>query len=241
MIDHPNLRKCQTYIDCHLHAPRSTAVPHERRPPALTISRQTGAGGLMIAELLAQRLDASPLRTDCPWTVFDKNLVTKVLEDHNLPQRLAQYMPEDKISFVADALEELFGLHPPSWDLLHQTTETILKLAELGNVILVGRAANIITAKLNHLFHVRLVGSFERRRARIQERLHLSPPAAADFIKQEDAGRERYLKKHFRHSIDDPLLYHLAINTDWVTESEAADLIAHAVVTRFAAPDLSPG
>jgi cytidylate kinase len=234
MIDHPNLRKCQTYIDCQLQTPSSIPLPHERRPPALTISRQTGAGGLMIAEMLAQRLDASPLRTDVPWTVFDKNLVTKVLEDHNLPQRLAQYMPEDKISFLSDALEELLGLHPPSWDLLRQTSETVLKLAELGNVILVGRAANVITAKLKHIFHVRLTGSLEHRAARIQARRHLSPGAAADFIKQEDAARERYLKKHFRHDIDDPLLYHLAINTDWVTEAEAADLIAHIVIKKYA-------
>jgi hypothetical protein len=235
MIDHSNLRKCQTYIDCHLQA-RGPAPSAEPRPPTLTISRQTGVGGLAIAELVAQRLESSPLRTDCPWTVFDKNLVSKVLEEHNLPERLAQYMPEDKISFIADALEELFGLHPPSWELLHQTAETILKLAELGNVILVGRGANVITAKLQHVFHVRLIGSIERRSLRVQARHHISPAAAADFIKQEDAGRERYLKKHFHHDTNDPLLYHLVINTDWLTEPEAAELIAHAVIARFSAP-----
>lgn len=236
MIDHPNLRKCQTYIDCHLQAPKPVTIPSATRPPSITISRQTGTGGLAIAELLAQRLQSSPLRTDCPWTVFDKNLVSKVLEDHNLPERLAQYMPEDKISFVADALEELFGLHPPSWELLHQTTETILKLAELGNVILVGRGAHVITAKMPHLFHIRLVGSIERRRNRVQARLHFGPAAATDFINQEDAGRARYLKKHFHHDASDPLLYHLVINTDWLNESEAAEIIAHAVIARFA-PD----
>jgi cytidylate kinase len=235
MIDHSNLRKCQTYIDCHLHPPRTTPLPVERRPPALTISSQTGAGGLAVAELLTQRLQSSPLRTDCPWTVFDKNLVSKVLEDHHLPERLAKFMPEDKISFLADALEELFGLHPPSWELLRQTAETVLQLAELGNVILVGRAANVITSKLKHVFHVRLVGSLERRSARIQARQQISPAAAAEFIRQEDTGRERYLKKHFRHDSADPLLYHLVVNTDWLSESEAAELIAGAMIARFTA------
>jgi hypothetical protein len=32
------------------------------------------------------------------------------------------------------------------------------------------------------------------------------------------------------------LLYHLVINTDWLTEPEAAELIAHAVIARFSAP-----
>jgi hypothetical protein len=238
MIDHSNLQKCQTYIDCHLHAPKAIDPPF--RSPAVTLSRQTGAGGLAIAEQLAHTLQHSSLRTDCPWTVFDKNLVSKVLEDHNLPERLAQFMPEDKVSFLSDALEELFGLHPPSWNLVHQTTETILKLAELGNVILVGRAANIITAKLKHVFHVRLVGSLKRRSERIQARHHLSPTAAADFIKQEDAGRDRYLRKHFLHEANDPLLYHLVINTDGFTETEAANLIARTLIAKFAPPATSP-
>ena len=239
MIDHANLRRCQTYIDCHLQARGPNAYADTRRPPAITISRQTGAGGLPIAELLAQRLQSSPLRTDFPWTVFDKNLVSRVLEDHNLPERLAQYMPEDKISFISDTLEELFGLHPPSWELLHKTAETVLKLAELGNVILVGRGANLITSKLQHVFHIRLVGSIERRGTRVQARHHLDAAAAIDLIKHEDAARERYLKKHFLHDTHNPLLYHLVMNTDWLGESEATDLIAHAVLSRFAAP--TPG
>jgi hypothetical protein len=36
--------------------------------------------------------------------------------------------------------------------------------------------------------------------------------------------------------MNDALLYHLVINTDWLSEPEAADLIAHAVISRFAAP-----
>jgi cytidylate kinase len=233
MIDHSHLQQCQTYIDCHLHPPRTLPRPDEPRPPSLTISRQTGTGGLKVAELVAQRLQSSPLRTSCPWTVFDRNLVSKVLEDHHLPERLARYMPEDKISFLSDTLEELFGLHPPSWDLLRQTSETILKLAELGNVILVGRGANIVTAKLRHVVHVRLVGSLERRCQRIQARRQLTHAAALEFIKQEDSGRERYLKKHFHHDVNDPLLYHLVMNTDWLSEAEAAELIATAMISRF--------
>ena len=241
MTVHPNLQKCQTFIDCHLRAPKSSTTDSPTfRPPTVALSRQTGAGGLSIAELLAQKLEHSPLHTDCPWTVFDKNLVSKVLEDHNLPERLARFMPEDKVSFLSDALEELFGLHPPSWNLIHQTTETILKLAELGNVILLGRGANVITAKMKHVFHVRLVGSLERRCHRVQARHHLSPEAAADFIKQEDAGRERYLKRHFHRDTNDPLLYHLIVNTDWFSDIDAADLIARALIAKFVSGSSSP-
>ncbi len=247
MTTYPNLQKCQTYIDCHLRATEIHGAQHSR-PPSVAVSRQTGTGALAIAERLAHILETSPLKTDCPWTVFDKNLVSKVLEDHDLPARLAQFMPEDKVSYLSDALEELLGLHPPTWNLIHQTTETILKLAELGNVILVGRGANVITAKLMHVFHVRLVGSLQRRAQRVETRLGLDPAAAAAFIQREDAGRERYLKKHFGHNINDPSLYHLVLNTDGFAEKDAAEIIAHSVIARFTSspmnrerPNILPG
>ncbi|HYG36103.1 MAG TPA: cytidylate kinase family protein, partial [Clostridia bacterium] len=111
-------------------------------------------------------------------------------------------------------------------------SDTILHLAELGNVILIGRGANIITSKLDYVFHVRLVGSLERRVQYIQEVNHLSPKEALDFVRREDLGRQRYLKKYFNKDIEDPLLYHLGINTDLVPYAEAARMIAHAVETK---------
>lgn len=164
--------------------------------------------------------------------VFDRNLVEKVLEDYHLPQRLARFMPEDRISEIDDTIEELLGLHPPSWTLVRKTTEKILHLAELGNVILLGRGANVITSKLGYVFHVSLVASLEKRVAHIQEFNHLEKKAALEFIRREDRGRSRYLKKYFRKDMDDPLLYHLTINTDFVSYEEAVRIISEAVIRR---------
>jgi cytidylate kinase len=226
--------KCLSYIDCHLHASKAPirATREAPRPPAVTISRETGAGGLSVAERLAERLRGGQGAGECPWTVFDKNLVVKVLEDHQLPKRLAQFMPEDRVSYIADALEELLGLHPSSWKLIHQTAETILHLAELGNVILVGRGANMITRDLSHVLHVRLIGSMERRQERVEVRHKIQAAAARRFIAREDAARKRYVRKHFDQDIESPLLYHLVINTDWVTIDEAVSLIAGVLLER---------
>ncbi len=141
-------------------------------------------------------------------------------------------MPEDRISELSDTMDELFGLHPPSWTLVRKSTETILQLAELGNVVLIGRGAAVITSRLENVFHVRLVGSQERRVARIQEANGISAKKALDLVEREDLGRKRYLKKYFGKDIDDPLLYHVIINTDLVCPEEAARLIADAVVEK---------
>jgi cytidylate kinase len=226
------LERCRTFINTQLQPAGKAAAAAKAGVPrrAVTISRQTGSGAHSVAEKLAAKLQALSSKDACPWTVFDRNLMEKVLEDHNLPQRLAQFMPEDRVSEIADIMDELFGLHPPSWTLVRQTTDTILRLAELGNVILIGRGATVITSKLDYVFHVRLVGSVERRVKHIQESDHLSKEAALDLIRREDRGRVRYLKKYFHTDLNDPLLYHLVINTDLVPYEEAAQITADAVL-----------
>jgi cytidylate kinase len=228
------LERCRTFINAQLQTAGKAAAAAEAGVPrrAVTISRQTGSGAYSVAEKLAAFLQARSPKDACPWTVFDRNLVEKVLEDHNLPQRLAQFMPEDRVSEIADTMDELFDLHPPSWTLVRQTTDTILRLAELGNVILIGRGATFITSKFDYVFHVRLVGSLERRVKHIQEVAHLSKEDALARIRREDRGRERYLKKYFNTDLNDPLLYHLVINTDLVPYEEAARIIADAVMER---------
>ncbi len=228
------VEKCRTYIDCHLQAPKGVVRPGQlKQLPAVTISREAGAGGISVAERLATELQARTPPAKCPWTVFHKNLVERILEDHKLPARLAQFMPEDKVSGIADAIEEWFGLHPSSWNLARHATQTILHLAELGNVILVGRGANVVTAHLDHVFHVRLVGCLEKRIPRVMERYQLGEAAARAYIQREDKARARYVKKHFGKDITDPLQYHLVINTDHLTLEEATLLIAAVMLKKY--------
>ena len=226
--------KALTFINTQLQAAGKGMTALEEGVPrrAVTISRQTGSGAHSVAEKLAALLQAHTPKEACPWTVFDRNLVEKVLADHDLPERVARFMPEDRISSISDTMEELFDLHPPSWLLVRKVSETILHLLELGNVIVIGRGATVISAKLDHVFHVRLVGSLPKRAQHVQEMNHLSKEAALRLIRREDRGRERYLKRYFKTDLNDPLLYHLVINTDLVSHDEAARLIADAVLRR---------
>lgn len=227
-----SLEKCLAFVNCQLQPPRrgSGGNGHKRKL-AVTLSRQAGCGAGAIAEKLAQRLQERGAGNGAPWTVFDRNLVEQVLEDHSLPKRLAKFMPEDRISEIEDTIDDLFGLHPPSWMLVRDTAETILRLAELGNVILIGRGANVITRGLEHVFHVRLVAPLENRLESMQQSRHMSKKEALAFIQTEDKGRRRYLKKYFHKNIDDPLLYHLVINTGLMPQDQAASLICGAVLS----------
>ena len=234
MEDNVGLDRCFTFINCQLKpADHPSASRGAGRLPTVTISRQAGCGALVVAEKLAALLQARSPKGAPPWTVFDRNLMEKVLKDHNLPARLAKFLPEDRMTELQDIMDEVFGLHPPSWTVVHQITETILQLAELGGAILIGRAGNVITAKLPNVFHVRLVAPLEDRVEHAQEFYSMTKKAAREFCLKEDRGRRRYLKKYFDADVDDPLLQHLTINTGLVSYDEAARIVAEAMVRHF--------
>ena len=197
---------------------------------AVTLSRQAGCGAREVGEKLAAILQARDPLNAHPWQIFDRNLMDQVFADHRLPKNLAFFFPEDRKPAMEDILEELFGLHPPQDTIVRQTAETMLGLAETGNVILIGRAGNIITAKVPHVLHVRLVAPLEDRIQHACEAYELNPDQARSFCLREDLGRARYVRKYFRTDINDPLHYHLVINTGMVSYDHAAKLIASALL-----------
>lgn len=199
------------------------------RLPFVTLSRQTGAGAETVAHLLAEKLNAGLPKDVQPWTVFDKNLIAKVLEDADLPQEIAKLIEEDKDTTMQAIVGELLGLHPSMWTIFHHTSDTILKLARLGRCIIVGRGAEIITAKLQHGVHARLVAPESVRLAHLKKRFSFDDKTAAKYLHEHDEGRRRYVKTNFEKNIDDPLLYHAVLNTGLLTFEQTADLIATAV------------
>jgi cytidylate kinase len=197
---------------------------------AVTISRQAGCGAQAVAEKAAEYLQKQMPINAVPWTVFDRGLIDKVLEDHSLPAYLAKFLPEDRISAVEDALAELFGVRPPVQKIVEQTADTMLKLAELGNVILIGRGGNVVTAKIPRVLHVRLVAPLEDRIERICRADNRTPDEARIFCLEEERARARYLKTYFNADVSDPLRYHLVLNTGLLGCDAAAQIIASAVM-----------
>ena len=224
-----SLDRCFSFV--HSHTATSgpaAALPRTRR--AVTLSRQAGCGAVIIAEKLAHFLQLHSPHDHTQWTVFDRELMEKVLTDHNLPKYLAKFLPEDRASHIEDILADIFGVHPPTHTVVQQTAETLLQLAELGDAILIGRAGTIVTAKLPNVLHVRLIAPLEDRIERICRDEHKTPDEARRFCLEEEQARTRYVRTYFHADIDDALLYHLVINTSRVGCDNAVRIIGDAVL-----------
>jgi len=198
--------------------------------PFVTISRQTGAYGITVSKGLCEYLQKHERREKCLWALFDKDLIKKIAEEHDLPETVLPYLSEETVSEIQSIIEETIGLHPPHDLLVNQTGKTILHLAQLGYVILVGRGANIITSKLPGGFNIRLVSPLDKRIEHVQEYYQLTKKEAVVFIDKEDRHRKIYVKKYFDKDIDDPLLYDLIINVDNFGSQGTIELIGDLIL-----------
>lgn len=226
------LEKCRLYIESHAveNGKRKKRLPVG---PCVTISRETGTNAEIVSEELVKFFKEKTKRKVPEWTIFDKNLIEKVLEDHRLPGTLKDLMEEDRVSFFSSIFNEMFSGLPGQWTLIRKTSETILHIASIGNSIIIGRGANVIASHLYNAFHVRLIAPLNERIKSFSDRHKVDYKSARAIIEQHDMCRTKYLSSVFNRRIDDPFLYHLVINTKGMDSKQVAATIGTAVINKF--------
>jgi cytidylate kinase len=213
------------------HAPFS--APNR---PFLTISREACAGATTLGQHLVPLLDAELGEEGRSWMFLDKDLLTHALSTNHLPEHLASYLPEDRISEIKGMVGEIDGLHPPLWELEQRVNEAIRQIAELGRVIFAGRASHLITHGLPGGFHLRLVAPLELRIKRLQAQQGCDQATARRILQETDSARRRYVQSNFERDINDPHIYDLVINTENLLPATAAQLVLRAMRERIGAP-----
>jgi len=242
MTAHTYLDHGLTILNARLQTPmtRPPAAPNAMRHPFITISREACAGATALGQQLVPLLDEQLGEEGRSWVFLDKDLLTHALTQHHLPERLVEYLPEDRISEVKSLIGELVGLHPSIWELEHKISEAILQLAHLGCVILTGRASHLVTRSLPDGLHLRLVASLESRSNRLMKIRNCDARTAREALISTDHARHRYVQTNYQQDVEDPHGYDLVINTDLITPACAAKLVVCALRDRIQAVSPSP-
>lgn len=195
----------------------------------ITISRQFGAGGSAVATQVAAALG---------WSVVDNEFIDEVAARAGLPPEEVAKREERVPSFVerlsltmATSAPELF---PPETGTAEDVDETnvvrmteslVAELAAEGRVVLVGRAAPAVLDQRGDCLHVRLVAGVDFRTRQAAERLGLSYEEAGDLRRRTDKNRARYHRVYYRRDWDDPMNYHMVLNTERLGFDGATEVI----------------
>jgi cytidylate kinase len=193
--------------------------PHAQLGQYITISREAGAGGSEIAQRAAQALG---------WEVLDAKLVDCVAERSQLPRWVLELVDETEPNWAYDVL----GAWLDRQIIPHQKyvvclTRVILAAARRGNVVLVGRGANLLLPRSQGLA-VRIIASEEYRLRHLMQEHGFAEAEARRYMAEVDRGRRDFVMRFFHHDIADPHLFDLVIQADRFGPDGAAEAIVAA-------------
>ena len=198
----------------------------------ITISRQFGAGGITLGDMVANRLG---------YTFFDNEIIQMVAQKAKVSTQWVQSMEKEaggKVQrfisgllsrgFIDRILDERHGYIDEEIyvDLLH---EIIGKIAAEGNAVILGRGSQFILKNSPDTYHVLLVADKEYRVRFMEEKYELFTKHAINTVNNEDRRRINLYRKFGQEDYDSPAHYHLVLNTRRVSLDQAATLLCKLV------------
>jgi cytidylate kinase len=224
--------------------------------PVITINGPVGSGAIEVGQLVAQDLslnyvdrlvfaEAAKLVRAPVGALLDKEQrVDRFLD------RLARFLQTmlERSALHADADELYFGApiemlpgevytelaqdssaaaqKVSDQAFIEAITAVVNDLYQAGDVVIIGRGANVILADAPGVIHVGMLAPLEGRVATIMEREHLTREDAEAYVEEVEQARIRFFRKFFKVNPNDPSLYHLMLNLGQMQPELAAQVIA---------------
>ncbi|MEN6372514.1 MAG: cytidylate kinase-like family protein [Armatimonadota bacterium] len=199
--------------------------PPAKPGPVITISRQLGSGGRLVAGRLAERLG---------WSLWDKDLVDAIAKNADVSHRIVADFDEKTISEIDILARTIAGEKEIGrFYYGHHLARVILAVARHGNAIILGRGANfLLTGALN----VRIVASEELRIQSLMKYGEMSREEALDRIHESDRERAEFIRRLYNKDIEDTLAYDLVITLDELGIEGVAEIILVALQVKNGIP-----
>src|SRR5258708_39563022 len=113
----------------------------------------------------------------------------------------------------------------PDEDYRSVVNEIVRADAARGQVVIVGRASQVILAELRDVLRVRIVAPFEKRVAYVMQREGVVHHAAESRTRMKDLSRAKYLQMEYHQKPEDMHLYDIVLNTSLLDLESAVEVI----------------
>ncbi len=207
--------------------------------PVITISREFGSGATQVAQHVCDVLG---------YSYFDKNMMAQVAGEMDVSQDNVVDFSEDTYR-MRGFFERLFGrrtLHVEgpesavgksrlSVETLSEAAgiklvrDTISAAYERDNVVIVGRGGQAVLRDKPGVLHIRMIAPLGARAMRTKDRMGITLSEATDLCRLKDQAAQAYLGRFYQIDWDNPLLYHLIINTGKWEIDDVAQVIIGAL------------
>ena len=191
----------------------------------IAISRESGACGTAIAEMVGRQLS---------WDVLDKALLDEVADTYHLSRPGLEVIDETATNWAYDIL----GTWLDSQMISHEKycvyfERTVRIVARRQHAIFLGRGAQFFLPR-DRGYAVRIIAPESYRVEQIMQRYVVTKSKALHIMREADRGRRGFVKHFCHYDITDPHSYDAVYNLAHTPQEEVADQIVDAVRHRFA-------
>ncbi|MDY6974207.1 MAG: cytidylate kinase-like family protein [Thermodesulfobacteriota bacterium] len=200
-----------------------------KKAPELThyisISRKIGVGALEIADILSERIGRQ---------VVDREIMEHIAKSRDLRATTVDYFDERYPGRLNEFALLMFGEKAFTMgDYMRQLANTVIRIAETGPAIFVGRGTHLILPR-EKVLAVRFICSTENRIKRVADIMKIGEADAAKVLEKEDKLQRDFFKKNFARKDALPYEFDFVINRDYFPDAHwAASIIEKAYRLKF--------
>lgn len=185
----------------------------------VTVSRDFGSMGKLVAQLLADTLEVR---------CCDRFILQEVARRAHVDEELVKALDEHVSRLNDHWWQQLLHKDVFSYeDYYHYLVKTVLAISRTGGVI-IGRGANhILGAK--KAFRVRITGSVEQCANRVASREKISTQESTKLVREVNSERAEYINMLYDTDINNSAKYDLILNSDRYDRVQMVELILDAM------------
>ena len=195
---------------------RSEKREEEAAIPIITVSREPGSGGRIVAQKIAQKLNLE---------VFHQEVLHEIARRAEVSERLLATLDEKGLNVLEDWISSLvYDRHLWPDQYLQHLMKVIGTIAKHGRAVIVGRGANFVVPPESR-FRVRIVAPPNFRIENVARAFNISTENAKRRVIRTESDRRAFIRKYFNADIAAPTNYDLIANTGTLGIDKAVDAI----------------
>ena len=200
-------------------ADKKEKLRQKARVYVVTVSRDFGSMGKLVAQLLADTLEVR---------CCDRYILQQVAQQAHVDEELVRALDEHVSKINGHWWQHLLQKDAFSYeDYYHYLVKTVLSISRRGGVI-IGRGSNLILSE-NKAFRVRITGSVEQCAKRVASREQIGTEESIKLVREVNNERAEYIRMLYDTDINDPSAYDLVLNSDRYDRVQMVDLILDAM------------
>ncbi len=195
-------------------------VPEQEGVSIVTLSREPGSGGRIVASRLAEKLGID---------IFHQEVIHEIARSADVSATVLETLDERGLSTLEHWISSLVHerhLWPDRY--MQHLMKVIGTIGKHGRAVIVGRGANFVLPAEKR-FAVRIVAPQAWRIENVSKEFDISREDAKRRVMQTESDRRAFIRKYFNADIADPKNYDLVINTATLNLDDTVNVISAAL------------